>query len=224
MSYRKGVERHGVVADIRADFNRKGTSRMLDWLLRLDERGFVLLNSRLHCGLLDAIMPAITTLSNWILPLGLLLLAAICFGGARGRRAVGLALLAVALSDQLSSSLLKNLVARTRPCHVVDPVRLLVGCSGSFSFPSSHAANIACAATVFAGIFPRLIPVLAVLAFLIGYSRVYVGVHYPFDVLAGWTLGLLVGGAIVRLYHAASEKPSFSFRRNRSRRSTSSEV
>ena len=171
---------------------------MLNSLLLLDERLFVLLNARWHCGVLDVVMPFVTNLDNWRLPILLALLALVLFGGARGRWAALLAVLALALGDQVSSHWLKPLVGRTRPCHVVEPLRLLVSCSGSFSFPSSHATNIAASMTIFALFYRRLTGVFAFLAFLVGYSRVYVGVHYPFDVLAGWLLGI---GIAFFLYH-----------------------
>ncbi|MDZ7374792.1 MAG: phosphatase PAP2 family protein [candidate division KSB1 bacterium] len=181
---------------------------MLDFLLDLDERLFVLLNSHLHCSFLDHLMPFATRLQNWTLPLGILFVGLLAFGRRQGRWAVALALLAVAASDQISSHLLKNLVGRTRPCHVVEPIRLLVACSGSFSFPSSHAANMAAAATVFALIYPHLTVPWFFFALMIGYSRIYVGVHYPLDVFGGWMVGWTIGWAVVRAWREArSHRP-----------------
>ncbi len=59
--------------------------------------------------------------------------------------------------------------------------------------PSSHAVNIACAVTVLSHHYRRTIPVLLLAALLVGYSRVYVGLHYPGDVLVGWLVGILLG-------------------------------
>jgi len=71
-------------------------------------------------------------------------------------------------------------------------VRLLVGCTDSPSFPSNHAVNATVLATLVTLSMPRLWFPVIVLAILVGYSRVYVGVHYPLDVLLGGLLGLVV--------------------------------
>jgi membrane-associated phospholipid phosphatase len=67
-----------------------------------------------------------------------------------------------------------------------------VGCTNSPSFPSNHAVNAAVLATLATLYMPRLWPPAVGLAILVGYSRIYVGSHYPLDVLAGGTLGMVV--------------------------------
>ena len=95
---------------------------------------------------------------------------------------------------------MKGSFERLRPCNALDQVQLLVGCSSSFSLPSSHAANFGAAAFHLSWFYPRFAPLLIVLALLVGYSRVYVGVHYPFDVLLGLAVGLLATLAVQGLY------------------------
>ncbi|MCS7210867.1 MAG: phosphatase PAP2 family protein [Chloroherpetonaceae bacterium] len=116
-----------------------------------------------------------------------------------------LSMLAVAIADQTASGLLKPLVQRARPCFELENVRLLLDQTRSFSFASSHAANAAAVATVAwlfcanSGRVDRLFAFALIgFAFLSGYSRVYVGVHYPLDVLAGWGIGV-ASGALVYL-------------------------
>jgi len=72
-------------------------------------------------------------------------------------------------------------------------VRTLVGCTSSFALPSNHATNTFALASFFASSYRRLAAPLFILAFLVGYSRIYVGVHYPFDVLGGAALGVILG-------------------------------
>jgi undecaprenyl-diphosphatase len=81
---------------------------------------------------------------------------------------------------------------RARPCIGLADLRLLVGCTNSPSFPSNHAVNASVLATLATISMPRFcLPAMA-LAVLVVYSRVYVGVHYPLDVLFGGALGIVV--------------------------------
>lgn len=127
-------------------------------------------------------------------------LALAVFGGRRGRIAALLAILAVALADQVSANVLKPLVDRMRPCFAYpEEVRLLLPKQArSPSFPSSHAANSFAVATVLFVINRRAGWIGIGLAFLISYSRPYVGVHYPSDTLGGATLGVLLGLLLLR--------------------------
>jgi undecaprenyl-diphosphatase len=136
--------------------------------------------------------------------------------GTRTRVVVLTLALAVGMAD-LAANHLKDLVDRQRPC--TDPaVSELVDARwtvhGSKSFPSSHAANSAAMATVVALYFPAaLIPAVA-LAFLVGFSRIYLGVHYPLDVAAGWLLGALSGGVFYMALEVLSiPRESWSFTR-----------
>ena len=110
-------------------------------------------------------------------------------------------LLLVLLADvvaELASSGLKEAVGRPRP-H--DP-HALVGPSAGLSFPSGHAATSFACAAVLSAAMPRLAVPLFALATAIAFSRVYVGVHYPLDVLAGAALGIAVATALLLLVRA----------------------
>jgi undecaprenyl-diphosphatase len=120
------------------------------------------------------------------------------------RRNVGPFLLvaATALLTNLVVTGLKHAVGRDRPPAVILDPKPLMEVPTTSSFPSGHAATSFACALVLARFAPRLTIPLFVLAALIAFSRVYVGVHYPFDVLAGTALGLAIATALPRLLGA----------------------
>ncbi len=140
------------------------------------------------------------------------------FGGRRGRTAALLVIPLIAISDQASSNFLKHAIERTRPCNALENVHLLVGCSGSYSMPSSHAANFGAAAFHFALFYRRYAAILVSVAILVAYSRISVGVHYPFDVLVGLSVGLTAALIIQAIYHLLVRVAP----RNRTRAATTS--
>jgi undecaprenyl-diphosphatase len=86
-------------------------------------------------------------------------------------------------------------VGRLRPCNALDAehCRLLVGASSAKSFPSAHAANSFAMATVASWGYRKLAPLFFLVAAIVAYSRIYVGLHYPLDALGGAALGILLG-------------------------------
>lgn len=120
----------------------------------------------------------------------------------------------ITLSDQLSG-FMKNYFERLRPCHnpeISNLVHIVRGyCSGKFGFISSHAANSFAFATFLGILLKRnptglnrpgkfILPVLLIWASLISYSRIYLGVHYPADVIGGIILGIILGYIVIKLY------------------------
>jgi undecaprenyl-diphosphatase len=101
-------------------------------------------------------------------------------------------------ADSLSFAV-KDMTHRTRPFEAhpqIDPLYVV----HSSSFPAGHAATAFAGAVVLAFVVPRAAPLLLSIAALIGFSRIYVGVHYPSDVLAGAAIGVVVGGISVALH------------------------
>ena len=98
------------------------------------------------------------------------------------------------LADYGSVNLFKEIFERLRPCHSLDSIRLVGDCGGQYGFISSHASN-SFALAFFLGLIFRNVRFFAFLfswAVIIGFSRIYLGVHYPFDILGGMFWGLSV--------------------------------
>jgi undecaprenyl-diphosphatase len=170
---------------------------MLDTVLGWDRAVFYWINHGWASPFLDPVFRVITDFDRWRILVVAGFLALAVFGRTKGRVTVLLVAVGILLSDQASAGLLKPLVARVRPCNALPDVRLIVPPSGAFSFPSSHAANLAGAALLLSVRYSRLWPAWTLVAFLVGLSRVYVGVHYPLDVLGGWAVGAAAALAVL---------------------------
>jgi undecaprenyl-diphosphatase len=168
---------------------------MLEFLSNIDTALFLFFNVTLANPVTDLIMPVIT--SDWLLRVlyALAVVLLLIFGNAKLRWAVLFSVLVLIVTDQLSAGLLKPLIGRLRPCHVLENINLLVDCGGGKSMPSSHAANAFGQAVLFAMLYRRWAWLLLVFAGLVALSRVFVGVHYPFDILVGSIIGAAAGYA-----------------------------
>ncbi len=171
----------------------------MNLILRWDTWLFYLINVRTANPVFDVVMPFITEKEPLIYVLGALWLVLFWRARRRGRIVALATLVVIAISDQASANLFKSVFSRTRPPYALDSVRLLVDTTRSFSFPSAHASNFFAVASFVSSFYRRPRVWLYFVAALVAYSRVYVGVHYPTDVLAGAALGLAVGFAAAYL-------------------------
>lgn len=185
----------------------------METLNQLDTDLFLALN-RQHTGWLDGVMYWLSDREFWYPAYALLL--GWLFWRLGWRRALGTALtigVAVALADQVTSSVLKPVFRRLRPCHepAIEPwVREVWECGGTYGFASSHASNAFAFATVLTVLIGQRYPAVRYLygwAVLVSYSRIYVGAHYPLDVLAGAGLGTLAALLSVWAYRALIRQP-----------------
>ena len=149
------------------------------------------IQSYLRCDFLDAVMPVITTLGNggviWIVCAVVLLLIP-------KTRKIGVVLaVSLAIEALCCNVILKPLAARIRPFDMNTAVQLLISPPTDFSFPSGHTGAAFAAASALFFCKNRLWIAALVLAILIAFSRLYLYVHYPTDVLAGAFLGILSG-------------------------------
>lgn len=172
---------------------------MIEYLKELDTAIFVFLNG-LHCPAFDVIMEIITHKFTWIpLYLVFLWMAYKAYGKRVWLVLIGIAL-TITLADQLSVHLFKNVFMRLRPCHnpaLAEVIHLVNGkCGGQYGFVSSHAANtFGLAMFLFVTLKDRYRHIWWVFfwAALVSYSRVYLGRHYPGDILCGALLGVVIG-------------------------------
>ena len=179
---------------------------MLEEILKVDLSLFYFFNKTMANSIFDAIMPIITNTKTWLPIIAVFLAYQFFKCGIQGKLCIITLIIGVAVCDQVSSNLIKNLVMRPRPCHILTDINLLVSCGAGKSFPSSHAANSMMLVTIIALFYRQHKFWLPWVAVLIGFSRIVVGVHYPFDVLTGLILGALIGFVIYYLVNFIFEK------------------
>lgn len=174
---------------------------MLEYFIEVDKLLFIFINTNLANSFCDFLMPILTDWDKTLVGRIIIFLSVILLaikGGTKGRILIALLIITVAVSDQLNSSIIKPLIGRPRPCHlvdgtiVIDQIRLLVNCGAGYAFPSSHSTNYFAAATLISFFYSRTKWLFFALASSIAFSRVYNGVHFPADVLAGALVGTLI--------------------------------
>tara|TARA_X000000368_G_scaffold292114_1_gene232233 strand:- start:717 stop:1295 length:579 start_codon:yes stop_codon:yes gene_type:complete len=163
---------------------------MIGLLENIDRKILYLINDSLSNPIFDLFFVTITNEDLWAIPviIGIIILA--FKGGNRARIAIGLTLIATGLSDLTVVEVIKPTIARLRPSHTLgDTINILIGKGGKYGFVSAHAANIFCATTILSYFYDQWKRSLFFLALSVSISRVYVGVHYPGDVLFGGLYG-----------------------------------
>lgn len=166
---------------------------MTDFLYSIDLNILYFFNHSLSTGFLDKFFSIITNVNNWYIAYIILLGLSWTKGGRTGKIAVIGILLLIVVGDQLGHRVLKEIFQRERPCNVLSDILTPLGCTGSYSFPSNHALNNFAAATFFYRLFPNLKWILFITAFLVALSRIYLGLHYPSDMIGGAIIGIFFG-------------------------------
>ena len=184
-----------------------GHYRFFQWILEGDRWLFTRINQQWTNSFFDALFPYLREAELWV-PFYLFLLVFITLNFGKKGWLWSMSLIMTAIvSDLVSSRLMKTLVVRTRPCHDADMASaihvLATYCPGSSSFTSSHACNHFALATFIFSTLRRTSPwwaLVFVWAFLISYAQIYVGVHFPGDVICGALIGCLIGYTTSRLF------------------------
>ena len=169
----------------------------------MDTSLFFLINQGLQNPFFDLIMPFITKRSYILF--AIFAVPAFFKDSKKSLFVIALCFIALAFGDA-SANILKHFFERPRPCQALENVRLLVGCGGSFSMPSNHAVNAFAVAATFSHFFRKTAVPMFLIAALVALSRIYVGVHYPSDVIAGAFVGGIIAGIILILHKWSSER------------------
>lgn len=172
----------------------------MEQLIAVDREIFFFINQGLSNPLFDLVMPIFRNMFTWF-PLYLFLIIFLIRNyKKRGLVMVAVLFLNFGISDWVSSSWIKNSVQRIRPCNDIelrDQITVRARCGGGYSFTSSHATNhFALAVMLIVLLYRRWKPILwvsVVWASTIGFAQIYVGVHYPGDVVVGSLLGASIG-------------------------------
>jgi 3-deoxy-D-manno-octulosonic-acid transferase/heptosyltransferase-1 len=175
----------------------------------LDTAVFYWIKEHLQSQSLDFWITIFTDKNNYPIPIIATVVALLALRKKQGLGFVIVVLLAIFTNDFLAHQILKPLFARTRPCHVLDVLNG-VRCTHSFSLPSILAGNLFTFATVFSLFFRGSGWVVFPLALLGSLTRVYLGVHYPSDILLGALCGIMIGFVYCRLFRWLF--PSYDFK------------
>ena len=176
-------------------------------MLELDRKLFLILNSDWTCPFLDRLMPLVTNQHAGIYVLLAILIAIGVLGGKKGRMTVIASVVGIAIIDILGAHVFKPLIGRLRPCHL-EIGRHLVRCGSGFAMPSLHAANTFGVFTPIVWRYKWKAAPFYIISVLVSYSRIYVGVHWPADVIVGMIWGVAVGCGVSLVFFRKWSKKS----------------
>ena len=172
----------------------------MDLLHSIDIALFNFLNGTLSNPVFDFIMPIITEQNFWGIPIVLVAITGIVIGDKKTKFIMLGMILAVGLGDHISSGIIKPLVGQLRPCKELAELYLRINCGGKFGFVSGHATGTMIMATWFGYHYKKWMLYFIAFALVVSFSRIYVGVHWPSDVLGGIILGFAVSSGFIYVW------------------------
>jgi len=179
-------------------------------LEQLDQKLFLFLNS-INSPFYDQVMYTLTGKLIWI-PLYLSIIIFLAYKYKRKFLILLIFIIVAAILADQTSVIIKNLTQRLRPCHEPELkglIHLINGeCGGMYSFVSSHASNSFDVALISLLLIKKRWYSISIIiwALVVGYTRIYLGVHYPGDVICGSLLGAFIGWSMISLYVLADNK------------------
>jgi len=194
-------------------FGRVAKMSMYSQLQAIDLKLLYFVNQRMASPFLDATMPTVTGSLMWIV-LGVIVVTVARLKLRTNQVLLFALLVAVCagIADGLSFQVFKYLFSRPRPCYTFEDLRTIVGCGGTRGFPSNHATNSMAMAVFMCLVFRKWWTAIGfAVVLLVSFSRVYLGVHYPSDVLGGMALGTVVAAIV---YFSIRRKPRLQFLTN----------
>lgn len=190
---------------------------MLEWIHKIDSAFFIHINRHHQNPMFDFLMPIISEFRYFIGPFAIVWLFFLLKRGQKARWLAVAFVLLIGFTDNLSSKIIKPIVCRPRPYYTLDGVhyyrkqwrwttKALTKEGVSRSFPSTHATNVFAGAAFLIRIHPKGWPLILFGALLVGYSRIYLGVHYPLDVFSGAVIGVFCALVAFKIFGMLWEK------------------
>lgn len=175
---------------------------MITYLQIFDKKMLNLLSKKIRCKVLDKVMPLITALGNGAIVWAIISVYLI---KNKNYRTQGYMVIAsIILVTIIGEGIIKHIIKRTRPFEHMKINKLLISKPITYSFPSGHTASSFAASGILIMMDNKLGIMAVVLASLIAFSRVYLNVHYPLDVITGIVLGLICSKVVVTIFHSES--------------------
>ena len=174
---------------------------MFDFFNSFDMNLMIWIHQNLSNTIFDKLMPFIKNKNNWIVPIASLIITLCFFSGRKGKVALFILIISLSLTDAICAQILKPFFERLRPSHLhLEQLNLLVSKGGKWSMPSNHAANMFSLAVILSHFYSKCRGFLFFFAVTISLSRVYVGVHFPSDIIVGAFIGYAISLSCLSLW------------------------